>query len=248
MRPTLTLLLLIFGTALTAQFSISLESGLAFSQYNDVRVPNGEELAGTLFSLDDDFSPEQGKPFLRVEAAYLIKDKHTVELTAAPLQLNFADAQLSSIRFAGTTFEGADIDGRYEFNTYRASYRYRLVQRPKFTLDLGASILARDARIALTQGELTAEDTDLGFVPLISFKLQYSPSDKLSLLLKGDALASPQGRAEDVFAGLLVDLLADKLQLKAGYRLIEGGADVDQVYNFAFIHFADVGVVYTFDN
>jgi|GEM_PF-4413361 len=35
----------------------------------------------------------------------------------------------------------------------------------------------------------------------------------------------------------------NRLDLKAGYRVIEGGADVDQVYNFAFFHFADFGIV-----
>lgn len=229
---------------LFAQLRISVESGLTFSQYNDVRVPNGEAEVGTLFSFTEDFTVDEPGLFLRFELAYLINDKHTIELTAAPLQLDFRDAQLPAIDFASTTFTGAGIDGRYEFNTYRASYRYRLIQKPKVSLDLGASLLVRDARIALSQSGRTAEDTDLGFVPLISFEFNYSPTEKLALLLKGDALVGPQGRAEDVFGGVLIDLLNDQLQLKAGYRLIEGGADVDQVYNFAFIHFADVGLVF----
>lgn len=231
---------------LYAQLSLALESGLIFSQYNDVRVPNGDDAPGTLFSLHDDFTPDQGAVFFRAELSYLLNDRHTFELTAAPLQQEYTNATLESIDFAGTVFSGDNIDGRYEFNTYRASYRYRLVSQPKFTFDLGASLLVRDARIALYQGNLQAEDTDLGFVPLISFNLNYAPSERFTLLLKGDALVGPQGRAEDVFGGLLYDLLDDQLQLKAGYRLIEGGADVDQVYNFAFIHFADVGLVYTF--
>jgi len=58
--------------ALAAQFRIGLESGLAFSQYNDVRVPNGEDENGTFFSLTDDFSPEEPAPFFRLELGYLI--------------------------------------------------------------------------------------------------------------------------------------------------------------------------------
>jgi hypothetical protein len=114
------------------------------------------------------------------------------------------------------------------------------------TFDLGLSLLVRDARIAVSQNDVMAEDTDLGFVPLISFDLNYSATDKLSLVLKGDALVGPQGRAEDIFGGILYDIIPDDLELKLGYRFIEGGADVDQVYNFAFIHFADIGLVYTF--
>lgn len=228
-----------------AQLRISLESGLTFSQYNDVQVPNGDVAAGTRFSLSDDFTPDQAQPFLRLELAYLIKQRHMIELTAAPLILQFQNSTLDSINFAGTTFSGVGIDGRYEFNTYRASYRYRFIQKPKFTLDAGLSLLVRDARIALSQNDLLADDVDLGFVPLISFELQYRPTDKLSIMLKGDALVGPQGRAEDIFGGLLYTLLQDRLQLKAGYRFIEGGADVEQVYNFAFIHFVDLGLVLT---
>ena len=136
--------------------------------------------------------------------------------------------------------------GLYEFNTYRAGYRYRFVQKPKLIFDVGLSLLVRDARIAISQNDLTADDTDLGFVPLISFNLNYSATEKLSLLLKGDALVGPQGRAEDIFGGILYDIIPDDLELKLGYRFIEGGADVDQVYNFAYIHFADIGLVYTF--
>ncbi|WP_288369632.1 hypothetical protein [uncultured Algoriphagus sp.] len=228
-----------------SQFRLNLESGAAFSQYNDVRVPNAEANAGTLFSLHDDFCP-QPTAFFRVEMSYLIKGRHTVELTAAPLQIVYQDAQLGEIDFAETTFSGEEIDGTYQFNTYRASYRYRVVDNDKWKIDLGATVLARDARIALTQGNLEAEDTDLGFVPLLSFNLNYSPKEKLSLVLKGDALVGPVGRAEDIFAGIYYPVWKEGLQLKAGYRLIEGGADVDQVYNFAYIHFASLGLVYDF--
>ncbi len=234
----------LFPMALAAQFRIGLESGLAFSQYNDVRVPNGEDEKGTLFSLTDDFSPEEPAPFFRLELGYLINQKHTIEFTAAPLILNYQNLQRDSINFAGTTFNGENINGRYEFNTYRLSYRYRLIRSSKISLDLGATLLIRDARIAITQQELQAEDVDLGFVPLISFEFNYAPADLLSLLLKGDALVGPQGRAEDIFGGMLFHFLDDRFQLKAGYRFIEGGADVEQVYNFAFVHFMDLGVIY----
>jgi hypothetical protein len=34
--------------------------------------------------------------------------------------------------------------------------------------------------------------------------------------------------------------------LKAGYRLLEGGADVEEVYNFAWLNFLVIGAVYSF--
>jgi hypothetical protein len=38
--------------------------------------------------------------------------------------------------------------------------------------------------------------------------------------------------------------ITENLSIKAGYRFLEGGADVDEVYNFTLIQFADVGFVW----
>jgi len=130
-----------------AQLKLSIESGYVTTQYNDVQVPNSDQASGTLFSLSDDFADEGSGVFIRAELAYLIGGRHTVELTAAPLTLGYESSTLSEINFAGTTFLGNNISGQYQFNTYRASYRYRLVDRSKFTFDIGASLLVRDARI-----------------------------------------------------------------------------------------------------
>jgi len=65
--------------------------------------------------------------------------------------------------------------------------------------------------------------------------------DRLALELETDALAAPQGRAEDVsLRG--VYRLSDRVELDLGYRLLEGGADNDEVYTFSFFHYAVAGV------
>jgi len=56
-----------------------------------------------------------------------------------------------------------------------------------------------------------------------------------------------QGRAEDVLIAATYKL-SDNLGVRAGYRILEGGADNDEVYNFALFHFASVGISYTFLN
>lgn len=234
------------ATTTQAQLRIAVESGLVFNQYNDVRTPNGDNDKGTFYSLTNDFKAADFNSFIRAELTYTIIDRHAIQLTAAPLQVSYSSFKDQTIDFAGKVFSGDDIDGRYEFNTYRLSYRYNIVRKPKIRFGLGASLLMRDARIALTQGNVTADDTDLGFVPLISFELKYMPIEKLAFLLKGDALVGPQGRAEDVFLGATYKIL-DPLEIKLGYRIIEGGANVDQVYNFALFHIVDIGLVYTFD-
>lgn len=247
-KTFLAVLLLLSFQTIQAQLRVGIESGFVFTQYNDVRSPNGNGIddKGTYFSLYNDFDPVPINPFFRAEVSYTIVGRHDIQLTAAPLQLRYNSFQNNTIKFAGKVFAGDDIVGTYKFNTYRLSYRYNIVNKEKIKFGLGAAVLLRDARIALQQGSKVADDTDLGVVPLLSFNLIYMPTEKFAILLKGDALVGPQGRAEDIFLGITYNVW-NNLHIKAGYRVIEGGADVEQVYNFAFFHFADVGLVYTFD-
>jgi hypothetical protein len=54
-------------------------------------------------------------------------------------------------------------------------------------------------------------------------------------------LAAPQGRAEDVLAAVVLRL-SDSYAMRAGYRILEGGADNDEVYNFSLFNYAVLGV------
>jgi hypothetical protein len=65
-------------------------------------------------------------------------------------------------------------------------------------------------------------------------------NNRFNFLLEGDALAAPQGRAEDILAAFIVRVF-DQIDFKLGYRILEGGADNDEVYNFALIHYACLG-------
>lgn len=64
--------------------------------------------------------------------------------------------------------------------------------------------------------------------------------NKLSLLLEADALAAPQGRAEDVLLAVQYQVV-ERVGVRVGYRLLEGGADNDEVFNFALINYILVG-------
>ncbi len=50
-------------------------------------------------------------------------------------------------------------------------------------------------------------------------------------------MAGGPGRAEDLALKLRYHL-HDRLSVAGGYRTVEGGADVDEVYNFAWLHYA----------
>jgi hypothetical protein len=69
----------------------------------------------------------------------------------------------------------------------------------------------------------------------------WKPVEKFGILLEGDALAAPQGRAEDVLIAATYRI-SKSLGLKAGYRILEGGADNNVVYNFALFNYTSVGI------
>jgi hypothetical protein len=56
-----------------------------------------------------------------------------------------------------------------------------------------------------------------------------------------EGLAGGPGRAEDVTVALTWDA-APNVTVRAGGRVVEGGADTDSVYNFALLGYAGAGV------
>jgi hypothetical protein len=137
------------------------------------------------------------------------------------------------------------LEATYKFNSYRLIYRYDFLRKDKIELGLGFTAKIRDAKIAVKGGGLESEKANVGFVPIIHFRLLWKFAKSFAFLLDGDALAAPQGRAEDVLAALMFKA-SDKIDLKAGYRIVEGGADNDEVYNFALINYATVGAIFHF--
>jgi hypothetical protein len=241
---TVSIMLLLFLDVSTAkaQALIDLETGLIFTGYNDVRIPGNN---GTLLSFKDDLKSET-ELFYRVRLNYTINARHTISLLYAPLEIKSMGSVSNDILFEGTVFiANTEITGDYKFNSYRLTYRYDIVKKPKIEFGLGFTAKIRDARIALSSPGVTAEKINIGFVPIINFRLLWNIDSKFGLLLDGDALAAPQGRAEDVLFAVTY-ILSDRFNIRAGYRILEGGADNDEVYTFSLFHYAAVGLSYTF--
>ncbi len=235
---------LCWASSIKAQALIDLESGLVFTGYNDVRIPGDQ---GTLFSLNGDLVP---KPdfFYRIRLNYTIKSRHTLSLLYAPLETKSEGSVANDIFFEGVVFpDNTQLTGTYKFNSYRLTYRYEIVQKPNIEFGLGFTAKIRDAKIALSSPGLNSEKSNVGFVPIINFRLLWKVNEKFGLLLDGDALAAPQGRAEDVLIAATYKL-SGNFGIRAGYRFLEGGADNDEVYNFALFHYASFGISYTFNN
>jgi hypothetical protein len=90
-------------------------------------------------------------------------------------------------------------------------------------------------------GGSAAEKTNTGFVPLVNFDLSWRFAPRTALVVAGDALAAPQGRAEDVLVAVRHQA-AERVAFRVGYRVLEGGADNDEVFTFALLHYAVAGI------
>ena len=225
-----------------AQWTLDAEGGMAWSGYNNVRIPGD---AGTLFSLSRDLD-SNGSAFVRLRLGWQFHPRHSLSVLYAPLKFASAGILDRDVFFVDRLFPaGEPLRGTYVFNSYRLTYRYTLVQRPRFEAGIGLTVKVRDALIRLENPEGAAEKKDLGFVPLINFRVLGRIGKSWGILFEGDALAAPQGRAEDVSLTAWADL-TKSLRLKAGYRILEGGASNDKVYTFALVHYAVVGAVLTF--
>jgi hypothetical protein len=229
-------------SSLYAQLSFDIETGGVFSGYNDVRIPGD---GGTLFSLSEELEIDPSV-FFRVRVFYDFNPRHHLGVLIAPLSLTSTGQLDRNLIFEGKTFSAnTPLEATYRFNSYRMVYRYDFLLREKIELGIGFTAKIRDAEISVRGDGMEAKKTNVGFVPIIHFRLLWNFYDKFGLLLDGDALAAPQGRAEDVLATLKYQA-SNRIGLKLGYRILEGGADNDVVYNFALIHYAVIGAVINF--
>ena len=237
-----TSLFLSAGPAAFAEWSIDLETGAVLSGYNDVQIPKE---TGTRFSLTKDLETDPDY-FFRVRLSYSFNHRHHVSALTAPLRLEASGNVDRPIRFNEVEF-GANmrLKARYRFDSYRLTYRYDVHRQERLKVGVGFTAKIRDASISLEDDQKKTEKKNTGLVPLLNFKVDWMLAKRFGLLLEGDALAAPQGRAEDVLIAMPYKP-NKKVTLKFGYRLLEGGADVDEVYNFTLVNYVAVGSIIMF--
>jgi len=240
--PLFLALLLALPATAGAAGTLEVELSAVFPGYNEVAVPGK---GGTRFSLTDGFSVEQSAAY-RVRYGQWFSTRHWFGLLAAPLTTRSKGTLAEDTAFNGELFPaGSRVNTAFVFNSYRLLYRYQLYQIDRVDFDFGAALKVRDASITLRGDNQTATKSNTGIVPLLSFFFSWQAHDKLQLLIDGEALAAPQGRAEDVLFAAQYRLNRS-LALRAGYRILEGGADNDEVYTFSLFHQAVLGASWTF--
>jgi hypothetical protein len=233
----LTLLCMLIRSNLFAGFVADFQGGPVFTGYNDVRIPGDD---GTKFSMSDDLKAQTAWS-VRAEAGYQFH-RHYLGFMFTPLRVKSTGTPEKNVNFNGSTFAaGRELEAGFRFDSYRLMYRYTIFSGDIFTIGAGLTAKIRDASISLKGGGVSAENKNTGFVPIINFALEAKLPASFFLFFGGDALAAPQGRAEDValLAGYKIN---NTFRIKAGYRMLEGGADNDKVYTFSMFHYAVIGI------
>jgi hypothetical protein len=237
-------LLLLLSLALSfadsdRRFALDIETGVAIARYSDIQIPKS---TGTLISFTDGLETDPAF-FVRGRLTYYFNKLNMLSLLIAPLTLEGGGSVDREVVFEGESFApNVTLSTVYKFNSYRLTYEHFWFLGDNVRFGLGASAKIRDAAISIADSSKVSEKTDLGFVPLIKFSFAWRFVKPLSLILDGDALGAPQGRAEDIALSLQGDV-GDQLSLKAGYRVLEGGSDVEEVYSFTWVNYLFGGFV-----
>ena len=223
-----------------AQTFINLESGVFFTNINDIR--NGNK--GTLFSLKNDFKTPVS-PFLRLRVGYLSNGKNHFSLLYAPLKILETGTLEKDILVDGKNFKAnIPIEVVYKFNSYRFTYNRIIISKDNFKFGLGLSAKIRDAGVSFKNRELLSENFAVGFAPLINLLANWDISKKMGVDFFGEYIAASKGRAIDLSLSGRYSFTKN-LQGNIGYRLLEGGANGTYRYNFIQLHFIFVSLNYS---
>jgi hypothetical protein len=222
---------------------IRLESGPAWQSRNDVQIPNDQ--SGSRFSLVD-LVNSGPYPAVRLYVTWRINLRNDLRLLLAPLSYTESGTFTSPVAFAGQIYNpGEPVDATYKFNSWRLTYRYKVYHGEQWNWWLGFTAKIRDAKIELKQNNITSKKTDIGFVPLLHLRGEYYFDDTWWSVIDIDALAGGPGRAIDGTFQIGYNV-SEQWSVSAGYRTVEGGADVEEVYNFAWLHYIITCINYRF--
>ena len=229
-------------SASAGNLDLKVEGGGVWFSQNDVRIPGD---GGTDFDMLD-LTGKGPDPYVRVYATYDFNRRHALRLTFAPLEVDGTGRLSEDVTFQGDVFAAnTPTKGTYKFNTYRLTYRWTFYDRQSWRWGLGGAALVRDADITLEQEGKMQSKEDLGVVPLLHLYGQYRLNHQASVILDLEGAWSPTGRALDAALTAQYDFNSG-WYVAAGYRTLEGGADNDEVYTFAWLHYAHATIGYRF--
>ena len=219
---------------------ISFEAGAVWQKHNTIQIPNAAP--NTRFALTD--ITGEG-PFLggRVTLNWPLNDRHRLRFIVAPLRIDETGTTTAPIVYQGQTFASGEVKAKYHFDSYRASWLWRFHDSPGWIWDIGATLNVRNAEIRLSQGSLSESKRNTGLVPLLALEGQWRFASGWRGIFDFEGLGASQGRAIDVALKVAYDLTPN-VSLNAGYRILDGGADNEQLYTFARFDQVVVGLAW----
>lgn len=205
---------------------------------NDVQIPNSAagsrvDLAGVLGD----------GPWTSVRLTWVtpgLGEGQQWRVMLAPLEIESAGMLRAPLAFNGAAFAPGLVRAGYRFNSWRVSYRWPLWRTAHWQWHAGLTAKVRDAEISFSQAGVAARKANLGLVPLAHVAGEARYGD-WRVSVDGDGLASPQGHAFDIGARVGY-AFTPAAEAYAGLRTLEGGADNDEVYNFAWFNQVSLGV------
>ncbi len=211
--------------------SLNLELGSAQNSYNQVRI-DGE--TGTLFNLRPALNSTE---YYRLSFIQKFKSPSGVRFLYAPLKFSGEKSFNNDISFYGVNFlANQTTETQFQFNSYRGTYFREMISKRNSLLRVGGTLKVRDAFIELRQSDRSKARKSVGIVPLVYIYSKYKFENNLLMTFDFDGLIAPQGRAFDV-ALMLGYYFNQTFQIDLGYRMLEGGADNENVYNFSQINY-----------
>ncbi len=216
-------------------WTLDLESGLTSTRYNSAQVPKSTGTEVDVARLVG----KEWRTFGRISLIYQDRSGGSWKILYAPFRQSGNGSLGAATSFAGQNFAPGDAEATYRFDSYRLTYR-----KPwKGGWSVGGTLKIRDAEIRLRQGATVASESNTGFVPLLHVYGEGKLAAGFDYEVELDGLAGGPGRAIDLS-------LRVKRQLGPGttgflgYRVLEGGADVPRVKNFAWVNYITAGLIF----
>jgi hypothetical protein len=214
-----------------ANTNLNVELGQASNSYNKIKI-NGE--TGTLFNLRPALDPTL---YYRLSLVHKFDSPHGIRFLYAPLKFSGDHRFSKDITFNGVNFPaGKETEAEFKFNSYRGTYFYEVVAKESLFLRVGGTLKVRDAKIELAQDDRKKAKKNTGLVPLLYIFSEYKWANAFRIAFDFDGLMAPQGRAFDL-ALMTGYYISPSSHINVGYRMLEGGADNDEVYTFSQINY-----------
>jgi hypothetical protein len=214
----------IIGTTLARASSLSVDIGKTNAVFNRFAIPN---------TYDDRVSlPVDGTLTSYRLTGYLDLDSgNQIYFLIAPLETSYLFDPIKNFEFNNENYlAGFETKVNYKFNSYRLGYLWKW-DFSRVNIWSGVVGKIRDAKIEVKQGSTSTSFDNIGFVPLLSFGFEARLFSSLSIFSQADGLSASQGSAYDAQIELRYKL--GSISVSLGNRILGGGVDNDNVYNFA---------------